>query len=130
MDDLPDLVANRYSEGEIQAFLWFLFGCLILVIVAYVIAAFIRASTESPFQFLVRPIKKTRLRRVSEDELKRPFTAGTRKSIRSVVWGFIKQVWPRRQKKSRRPKKISKTEYPRCINQSFPEEKRADDDRS
>jgi hypothetical protein len=71
-DDLGivDITAERFSEGEIQGFLWFLLACLFFCILSFVIAAVIQSGAHQDFR-LSLPKKKPRskMRKIDEGEL-------------------------------------------------------------
>ena len=54
--DVISVVANRYSAHEIELALWFLVGCFVLCLLAFVISAWIKAKDNSSWSVLVKPI--------------------------------------------------------------------------
>lgn len=54
--DVISVVANRYTPGEIESALWFLFGCFLICLVAFCVASWIRAQDNTYWSVLVKPV--------------------------------------------------------------------------
>lgn len=93
-NDVISVVANRYTAGEIEGALWFLFGCLGICLLAFVVAAWIRAQDNTSWSVLVKPISYNKKGKTQVRDC-RTFDAYGRKRKKRSWW---KRFWAWGQK--------------------------------
>lgn len=88
MDQVSDILVQRFSDKEIEMILYGLFACLLLALVGFVIGLWMQSSGGSFWTVLTKPIKARQpMRKVEEGDLRplRRFDAyGTRRRKRSL----------------------------------------------
>jgi hypothetical protein len=90
VDQVSDILVQRFSAEEIEWYLLGLVGCLLLAIIGFVISLCLHASGGSFWSVLKRPVRPRRpMRRLEEGDLKplRRFDAyGNRKRKKGSLW--------------------------------------------